>query len=269
MSGQGRDHVFKIEKHGGTHKGSEKRPHPAEQTHHHGLTGLEIVQRIDRNHREMERAQGTRKAADRCGKYKHQQLGSSNVIAARGRPLFIFPNRFDYRTKGRSEDARDQPEGECNKSKDHVVLGDRIGEVDVQTDDVKGRYRHPAQAIFATRPSFSLVEGVIDDLTECQRHHGKVDPAGSDCQVPDQHADQSSGCDPDRDGEQPVQVGVDDRNAGEVAAHTQERGMTERQHAGVAEEQVEPDGIQTKNQNVHRKRLVGHEQRENQQKQKH
>jgi hypothetical protein len=114
-----------------------------------------------------------------------------------------------------------------------------------------------------------LVEGVVDDLRQRQSHHREVDAARADRQPADQHTGQRRAGQAQQQRRQPVQAQVHHADAGEVAAHTQKGGVSEAEQPGVAEQQVVADREQTEDQDVDGQRLVGHQQRKDEQEQDH
>ena len=136
----------------------------------------------------------------------------------------------------------------------------------METEQVELLELDAAQPVLAAGQSFGLVEDEIDALGQGQRHHGEVDAAGADGHPADDQAEQCGQHNTCRNCQVPRPGVMHHDDAGAIAAHPKESGMAEREHAGVAEQQVESHCVQAEDQDVDRQRLVRHQPGEEDQK---
>jgi hypothetical protein len=96
---------------------------------------------------------------------------------------------------------------------------------------------------------------MIDQLRQRQRHHREIDAAGSDRQCADRERQPAAAGEPQQYGTIPRHPELPDRDAGDVGASTEKRGMSERQQPGVPEQKIVTHGENAVDQDVHCERL--------------
>ena len=133
-----------------------------------------------------------------------------------------------------------------------------------EAEDIDDADVDAAQTVLAAGPVDGLVEQVVDALRQRHRDHGEVDAAGADRQHADQRRHQQTAEHAERDRHVPGQREMHDRDAAEIGAGAEQRGVAERQQAEIAEHQIEAERVQTVDQDVHRQRRERHDQRKHQ-----
>ena len=133
-----------------------------------------------------------------------------------------------------------------------------------QAEQVDVAHVDAAQPVLAAGPVHRLVEQVIDALRQRHRHHGEVDAAGADGEAADQrrHGERTEHAGYDRG--IPRQAEMDDGDAADIGAGAEQRRVPERQQPEITEQQIEAEGIEAVDQDVHRQRRERHHQREHQ-----
>ena len=215
----------------------------------------------------MQRPQCTRQATYTRRQYKNQQLGPSHVVPTGRRALLILTNRFNHGAKRRIENARDKPQREGHEHQDHVVLVERVQEVNADARQVNSFHLDAAQTVLTAGPPVGLVKNVVHDLRQGQRHHRKINSPRPDGKVADDQPGQARCDHPHGNGSPPGPARMHHRDARQIGSDTQKGRMAKRQHAGIAKQQIEAHGIQAKDQDIDGQGVVRHQERKDQQKQ--
>src|SRR4051812_11804322 len=127
---------------------------------------------------------------------------------------------------------------------EEVVRGRRVaedGDRPLQPGHLERRRLEEAQALAAARQARELLQQRGHRHREREGGEREIEPREPQCGDPDQEAD-DSGCDPgERNRPDVAPVLVHDERGGRVAADRHQRAVAERDLAGIAGQEVEPD----------------------------
>ena len=164
------------------------------------------------------------------------------------RALGVLPDREQGPAERRIDEAPEGPGGQPRAGEGEEIEGPRPGE--------RFRHRDRDQAVVAAGQAVPLVRDRPDDLRKRQREHREVDAREPDAE---QAEDEGGGGRQDRRG----QKGHGERGAGllqeepaGVGAEAVERGMPERDHPRVAQEQIEGHGEEPHDQDLGRQQQI-------------
>ena len=118
-----------------------------------------------------------------------------------------------------------------------------------------------AQAVVAAGHRAPLERDVIKHLAEGDRHHGEIDAAAAHQQHAKQRADDAAEERAGDDRNRRAQHRPFEDEAGAIGAEPEPGGVTERQHAGEAEQEIERHGGEAEHQHAAAERGVAAEQR--------
>ena len=149
--------------------------------------------------------------------------------------------------------------GETNQEhrKHKVVHGDFVVEADEAEELTTG---NALETVF-TSGERHLKRQKVDDLRQRQSHHGKVDALSADGEEAEYRAENQRKPGAGKNAEYRPESPLFGHITGNVRGTAEERGVPERQQAGVAEQQVEGAGEEREAQQVHHKDRVGIEGR--------
>ena len=247
------DLVFEQHHHGRADDGAGQRAEAAHQRHQHDVAGRAPVHVGQRGKAQHQRLERTGETGDRCRDHERQQLEAIGVVAQRDGARFVFLDALEHLTERRVDGAHDHEEGDHDDGQAHVVHG----HVALQIEHAEQlAARHALQAVF-TAGERQLQAGEVQHLRERQCDHRGIDALTTDRKEA-HHQTEQSAC---HQTEQQTDFGRHapdlDRLAGDVGRAAKERGVTERQQTGVAQQQVEGRGEQRERHQLHDEHRIG------------
>src|SRR5262249_24199557 len=128
-----------------------------------------------------------------------------------------------------------------------------------ETDDVHARDAHAA---VATREVIELEQKRVEQHAEGKRQHAEEDADVAHAQKPDRNGrERGKQHDREQDGLERLDAKGAGEHGGAISTEAEKHGMAERQQAGIAEEQIEPeqrDGVAEEGN--HQGRVIGRRQ---------
>ncbi|MNV61177.1 hypothetical protein D3C71_1536750 [compost metagenome] len=153
--------------------------------------------------------------------------------------------------------THDQQESSDHDGHHDVVKHQVVLEID-QTKQLAAW--HGLQTIF-TAGERGLERHKKQHLRQCERDHGRIDARAPDGEKAHDQPQQSATKRTQQQTDFRRQAPHLDRVAGDIRRTAQKRGVAERQHAGVAEQQVEGGGKQCEAHELHHKHRIGTKKR--------
>ncbi len=257
LSGQ---NVLEVHDERGADDRAEDRLHAADDGIDHELSAALDRQRLDRDRSVVTGPQRARQAGERPGDRERGQAVERGAETDQHAAFLVLADRRQHFTELRPREhaGEQQHEGQHDRG-EHVPeldvaeaaedaeidVGQRLQEVDVPRPDRQQRVGDRLQSVVAVRPVLRLFDDEEDHLRERQGQQREVDAVqphghGADEQREERRHDRSAD---DREPEiGMLRHRVQQQNRGDVPAGTVEHRLAVRQHAGVAEQQVERDG---------------------------
>src|SRR5437879_5145321 len=257
------DRVLEDEVRGGADEGTEERPGAAEQRHDDDLARGGPVQRLDRHHRQPQRVQRPREAAEERVEHEREVLDAGDIVTARGGAVGILADRLQHRAERRVEDALERRHRHAHHDEREVVEDDRAVEAQREAAEPDRRHRDAAQPVVTARPVGEVEADEVEQLGEGERQHREVDAAPAQAEEPHQSAadERRREARPQRQPER-GDLELGERDARAVGAQPPVGGRAERQQPRVAVEQVEAQREESVDQHLRAERLVRHHPRE-------
>ena len=169
------------------------------------------------------------------------------AVAERDGAGLVFADRFQYLAERRIDRPHDDGKTEQEHRQHEVVHRQRLVQID-QAEQIAARHRLDA---VLTTGELRLQTEKEHHLRESQRDHREIDPRAADREIAEHQAERRR----DRDAGEDAEVGRHapylDGMRGDVGRAAEERGVTERQEADIAEQQVEGAGEQRHAQRLH------------------
>ena len=188
------------------------------------------------------------------GRSDHEggELVAVNVMAERRRAQRVVAQRAQDRSHRRPHDAqRDDQADEIPERQEGVHR--RVGvEAQRHKTEVEAGRRHARQAVLSAGEGRQGIE--LDEeehLGDRHRDHGEVDPRAPEGDQTDKIADHAGNHRADHNRRQDIgKIGYGKQIRGEHAAGAEERRLTERQQARIAEQEIEAEPEQPPDQDA-------------------
>src|SRR5271157_4936123 len=241
----------------GPYDGSKHGSHSAKQRHQDHVAGSMPVRRCQGDKSEDNGIGRSRKARQRRRDDEGLQFVFVDVVSQRQGPRLVLANCFQHLAEGRVNGAVNEDEAKKEDRKNDIVELAVI----LQVDHQKVPARDALDSVF-TAGKRRLQKEEVHQLRQCQCNHGEINSLPPD----DQHAeDRSQGHRSHRAhenaGRRPKSHHLHCVSRG-VRRGTEERRVTKREQAGVAEQKIESACKQSEAQRVHQENRIHHERRD-------
>ena len=246
--GERRHHRVEHDQDSRPQRRAEEDVRTAEERHEQDLRRLRPERIVGEGPTAEEREERPGEAGHSARDDEGQELHALDVDAHELRALGVLPDREQGPAERRIDEAPEGPGRQPRAGEGEEIEGPRPGE--------RFRHRDRDQAVVAAGQAVPLVRDRPDDLRKRQREHREVDAREPDAE---QAEDEGGGGRQDRRGEK----GHGERGAGllqeepaGVGAEAVERGMPERDHPRVAQEQIEGHREESHDQDLGRQQQI-------------
>ena len=238
MLGVRAEHFLQEQQHGRADEAAPDRGDAAEDHHHHQRARLRPVQHVRADVALQVHAQRTGDAAERAGDDEDDELAAVDRKAERLGADVVVAQREHGAAEARGHEAGERDQRQHEDRERDVVERERVLEIEHAVAEREERAGADVEA-FVAAVALHRVGEVVQHLRERQRDHDEVDAARAQRDRADDERDQCR--DRDRRGEMRDAAlhALADHHAGDVRADANERGVAERDHAAVAEDEVE------------------------------
>ena len=179
-------------------------------------------------------------------------------IAERDRPLLVLADRFQDHAEGRIDEAPGDQNADQKHGENEIIHVEGVIEIE-DAEEVAARHR--LDAVLALR-ELRLQAEEIEHVGQRQRDHGEIDALTADSHEAHDQAEQRCAGNADQDAELGRNAPFLHCVCGEIGSAAEERGMAEREQAGIAEQQIE--GKQREAEHLHHEDRVDEERRPDQ-----
>src|SRR5687768_13450116 len=254
--------ILQHEKGGGAHERAEERPGAAEERHDDDLARCRPVERLHGHHGQPQRVEPARQPAEERREHERQQLDPSDVVPAGDGAVAVLANRLQDGPEGRVEDALERQQREGDQGQGEVVEGERRLQRQRHTGQRERGHLDAAQPIVTAGDVREMKGDEVEELREGERQHGEVDAAPAEAEkshddAADAGQEQSAG----QRAPQRRDLELRQRDPGAIGAESPVGGVSERQQARVAVEEVEAESEEPVDEHLRGQRLVGNDER--------
>ena len=242
------EHVLRDHVDGGTDQRAVEPAGAAQHEHDHELRGAREAQRVESDELRALREQCAGDAGDRGAQREDGDEPPRDRRSDRRHSLAAVADAAQAQAERRVDDAAQEREQHEQHDEAVEVRGAAVDAEGKESGDLP--HRDAGEPVDAAGDERGLVGGLVNHEADAERHHEPRQIGAAHDEEAHREAGERRGC---RGGEKSAErlaPSVDGKQSGRIRADAEERGVTERYDAGVAEDQVERDGEESHDQDL-------------------
>src|SRR2546425_10613515 len=236
---EAREQLAQQEEEGRSRHRSHERPHPAHDVENDDLARYQEEDEVRRGELVLERVEHAGQPREEPGQHHRDDLVALDVVADRAGAWLVLPDRLEHHPERRLGDPTQPEVRDGHDGEDEPVERHRREPGGHDARDGEGRLAE-AEAILAAGDLRPREDDDVEDLREHERRDREVNIAESGREVGDEDRDRARPHEAVEDREPEIRRPHGEEGGGRaIHAEPEERGVAERHHARVADQDVE------------------------------